>query len=248
MTARANVPTRTSSRGRSGLVRCIAGLVVAGVLAAGCSNTGTAAPSSTTLPLATISPQPPTSSGSATSIRSVESSTVGSSSGSAASSTSAVESSSAVTSSAVTSSAVLTAEEQEAVDRAAIEETWRRFWPIYTGIVRTPEQDRKALLETVAVDPISTKILEGAKKLIAEGLDHSGSPILNPFWKESVAGQGIAVMRDCQDQRGYSAVFVATGEKRSSGTDRYHIKAEFSRDVYGDWRVRSITHIEDTPC
>lgn len=123
-----------------------------------------------------------------------------------------------------------------------------RFWGIYPEMVRIPEGERAARLATVAVDPLAARLLDAAARFTNEGLDYFGAPVLNPFWAEPVDGQGFAILRDCQDQRNYGSLYSNSGEKRTAGTDRYNVRAEFSRGNDGQWRVRELIHEEDVPC
>ena len=137
---------------------------------------------------------------------------------------------------------------QEAADRAAIEAQWVKFWQIYNGIVRTPAEQRSALLDTVAIDPVKSEMIDAAQRFESQGLDYYGSVIQHPYWDFPVGGQSVAVLRDCQDQSKYGSIWVATGEKRSVGVDRNNLQAGFVRGQDGIWRVQQFNHLENVPC
>lgn len=137
---------------------------------------------------------------------------------------------------------------QEAADRAAIEAQWSAFWKIYTEIVRTPPDQRAALLDGVAVDPAKRRVLDAAARLEADGLDYYGVVVLNPYSIDFDANENQAVLSDCQDQSGYGSIFVATGEKRTVGVAHNHTQAGFVRGEDGTWRVQNIQYISNVPC
>jgi len=137
---------------------------------------------------------------------------------------------------------------QEAADRAAIEAQWLAFSKVYDRIIRTPEAERAALIETVTVEPLTTKMLDAAKRLQSQGLDYYGSVIQHPYWVDPVGGQPYAVMRDCQDQSQSGSVWVSTGEKNTVGVERNSLQVGFIRGSDGIWRVQTISNLEDVPC
>jgi len=137
---------------------------------------------------------------------------------------------------------------REATDRAAIETQWVAFWDVYNRIVRTPSEQRQRALESVAVDPILSEIVDAAARFDSQGLDYYGSVVQHPYWLTPVDGQAFAVMRDCQDQSQYGSVYVATNVKRSVGVDRNSLQAGFVRGDDGVWRVQNFQHLENVPC
>src|SRR5664279_2978355 len=66
---------------------------------------------------------------------------------------------------------------REATDRAAIETQWVAFWDVYNGIVRTPSEQRQRALESVAVDPILSEIVDAAARFDSQRLDYYGSVV-----------------------------------------------------------------------
>ena len=137
---------------------------------------------------------------------------------------------------------------QEVADRAAIEAQWVAFWDVYNGIVRTPSEQRHRTLESVAVDPILSEIVDAAARFDSQGLDYYGSVVQHPYWVTPVNGQAFAVMRDCQDQSQYGSVYVATNAKRSVGVDHNSMQAGFVKGDDGAWRVQNFQHLENVPC
>jgi len=137
---------------------------------------------------------------------------------------------------------------QEASDRAAIEAQWVKFWQVYNGIVRTPADQRSAVLDAVAVDPVKSEMLDAAMRFESQGIDYFGSVTQHPYWVTPVSGQSIAVMRDCQDQSLTGTIWLATGEVRTSGGDRNSLQAGFVRGGDGIWRVQQFNHLENVPC
>ena len=137
---------------------------------------------------------------------------------------------------------------QEAADRAAIEAQWSSFWNVYENIVRTPGNQRPAALDAVSVDPIKSEILDAVQRFQSDGIDYYGSVVHYPYWPAPVDGQEFAVLRDCMDQSDYGSIYVASGEKRSSGVEHDHIQAGFVRGTDGVWRVQNFQYIVDVPC
>lgn len=137
---------------------------------------------------------------------------------------------------------------QEAADRAAIEAQWVKFWEVYTGILRTPVDQRSPALDAVSVDPAKTNILNAASKLEADGLDYYGNVIVKPYSIEIDSKQGLAVLEDCQDQSGYGSVYVNTGKKRTVGVSDNHTQAGFVRGTDGIWRVQNVQYPTNAPC
>lgn len=137
---------------------------------------------------------------------------------------------------------------QEAADRAAIEAQWAKFWAVYTGIIRTPTEQRSAALDAVSIDPAKTSVLNAAAKLEAEGLDYYGEVVLRPYSIEIDTDRGDAVLEDCQDQSGYGSLYVDTGRKRTVGVSDNHTQAGFVRGSDGIWRVQNVQYPTNSPC
>ena len=137
---------------------------------------------------------------------------------------------------------------QEAADRAAIEAQWAQFWTVYTGIIRTPVDQRSAALDAVSIDPAKASVLAAASRLEADELDYYGNVILRPYSIDIQSDQGIAVLEDCQDQSGYGSVYVSTGKKRTVGVPDNHAQAGFVRGADGIWRVQNIQYPTNVPC
>ncbi|HEY5844364.1 MAG TPA: hypothetical protein VIU87_23410 [Mycobacterium sp.] len=209
-------------------VASVVGAVLA--LAAGCTSTSADGPTSTAIVSLTVSP-----------------SVVGPSTAPPAETTSTSPSPSVIEPStpSPTSGEI---SPQEAADRAAIEAQWRTFWEVYVNIVRTPEDQRSASLDAVSVDPIKSRILAAAQRFSSEGIDYYGTVVNNPYWPTPVDGQEFALLRDCMDQSQYGSLFVASGEKRSTGIDHDHVQGGFIRGSDGVWRVQNFQYITDTPC
>ena len=137
---------------------------------------------------------------------------------------------------------------QDESDRAAIEAQWRNFWSVYTGIIRTPADQRAVRLDAVSVEPAKSKILEAASRLESEGLDYYGDVILKPYAIDIDSERGLAVIQDCQDQSGYGSVFVQSGEKRTVGVADNNTQAGFIRGIDGIWRVQNIQYPSNATC
>lgn len=137
---------------------------------------------------------------------------------------------------------------QEAADRAAIEAQWSKFWDVYVGIVRTPADQRSAVLDPVSVDPIKYRILQEAADFESQGLDNYGSVVPKVYQIDFVGSNNQAVIQDCQDQSAYGSLFVGSGKKRTVGVSDNHLQAGLVRSEDGVWKVQTIQAVENIPC
>jgi len=148
----------------------------------------------------------------------------------------------------IPSSTLLNPEAQEAVDRAAVEAQWVKFWDIYINFVRTPESERDLLAATVSIEPIRGDLLKSAANFESEGRDNYGTVTHRLSWIDSISGGDSAVISDCQDQSQFGSVSVSTGETLSVGVDRDNIKGAFEKGSDGIWRLKQMYYITEVPC
>jgi hypothetical protein len=135
---------------------------------------------------------------------------------------------------------------QEAADRAAIEAQWVKFWQVYEGIVRTPKNDRLAILNTVAVPPITDNLLDTAEKADSQGVDNYGTIVHRLSWQFPVNGESNATIDDCQDQSKTGTVKIGSGEILTTGEERSNMRGQFVRDESGSWRLQGLIFLETT--
>jgi hypothetical protein len=147
-----------------------------------------------------------------------------------------------------TTPTTLDPEAQEIADRAAVEAAYARFWVAVGEIIRTPNSQRDALMSSVAIDPIRSKILEEARDSEAKGLDRYGAVVAHPYWEQSIEGAATAVMGDCQDSSQFGVINIATGEKTNAGVPDNKIRAVLVRSDDSIWRVQDIFFLVDEKC
>lgn len=220
----------------------IAGLLIAALAIAGCTNTApggsttSGALSMSVTPSVADSPDQPTPE---------PSPTVSSAASSGSPSSDGLDTS---TRSAASAQSSENLSPQEAADRAAIEAQWIKFWVVYDEIVRTPVAQRKERLQSVAVSPALDEVLEAANQADADGIDNYGTWSHRLSWETPVAGQTTAVISDCQDQSQTGTIDVASGKTLTVGKSRSHMRGEFVKTPNGIWLLRQVYFIVDRPC
>lgn len=137
---------------------------------------------------------------------------------------------------------------QEAADRAAIEAQWIKFWEVYADIVRTPEADRIAVVDAVAVSPQKEMLLDAAATAEAAGIDSWGSVKHRIYWQDPVDGKATATIADCQDQSESGQIDIATGERIVTGVPRIDLRGNFVRVADGTWKVEQAINLGSADC
>jgi hypothetical protein len=137
---------------------------------------------------------------------------------------------------------------QEAADRAAIEEVWRRFWDLYLIISRENPNDRAGLLAPIVDDPIRSEIIDGSAEADRQGVEAFGQIVLHPYWYRSIDGQPLAVIGDCRDTSGSGSKFAATGIIRSTGVANVNTVGAFRKGPDGVWHLYQVAFLTGVPC
>ena len=137
---------------------------------------------------------------------------------------------------------------REAVDRAAAEAAWARFWNVSDNLWRVPLADRPAAAAQVAVEPTYSQILNQASQFELDGVESYGSPIFHPYWQQDIAGADLAVMGDCTDASQTGSMISATGQKTTVGVSDNNTRVTLVRGPDGQWRVEKIFYLLDVPC
>ncbi len=135
----------------------------------------------------------------------------------------------------------------EAVDQAAIEAQWVRFWRIYPTLFRSPQAEWVPTVGEVAVEPTVSQVIADATDQVQRGLEIYGDVGHDVSFVESIAGKSIATLADCQDQSHFGSMNAATGEKLTVGVAKDAMRATFSKGSDAVWRVQQIYYL-DTPC
>lgn len=137
---------------------------------------------------------------------------------------------------------------QEAADRAAIEAQWVKFWRTYAEMIRTPDDQRDALLSEVVTSPLKEKMVDESRSANVDGQDNYGYVVHRIYWDIPVGGNSVATIADCQDQTGTGIVDVQTGEKISAGEPRVNIRGQMVKGDDGVWRVQALFVAGKTKC
>lgn len=153
-----------------------------------------------------------------------------------------------VTPSASQSASPISAAEQEAIDRAEVEQAWTTYWQIHQGLLDKPAADWPAAVGAVAVDPTRQQVLDEAKTFTSSGMGFYGQVDNHPYWSSPIDGKDLAVMGDCMDTSRYGTLVVKTGVKRTVGRPKDNTRATFLKGGDGTWRVQKIEFLVDTPC
>jgi hypothetical protein len=164
------------------------------------------------------------------------------------SSSSSVTVSSGLTPSSSQSPSPISAAEQEAIDRASVEQAWTTYWQIHQGLLGKPAADWPAAVGAVAVDPTRQQVLDEAKTFTSSGMGFYGQVVNHPYWSSPIDGKDLAMMGDCMDTSRYGTLVVKTGVKRTVGRAKDNTRATFFKGGDGTWRVQKIEFLVDTPC
>lgn len=125
-------------------------------------------------------------------------------------------------------------------EQEAILTQYRAFWAILTPASRAKPEARRAMLETVAVDPSLTRTLNGMRASDSIGEVAYGQEVVRP---ELVSADGgTATLRDCQDGSAAGRVKVATGEKVTVGVKDALAIVTMQRGADAVWRVSTVEY------
>ena len=136
----------------------------------------------------------------------------------------------------------------EAAARAAVESQWIKSWDVYMEIARTPAVARKALVETVAIDPARANMLKDAGKFDSQGVETYGELGHRVSWPQPIAGRAYAVVDDCQDRSHSGSQKTGTGVKVTVGVARDHYQGRLVKGEDAVWRVEQVFYLKDEPC
>lgn len=132
---------------------------------------------------------------------------------------------------------------QEAADRAAIESQWTAFWRAWGDILRTPVDQREAVLAALATPGMNERMRNAVADNNGSGIDNYGYVVHEIMFPLSIDGAPIVSIVDCQDQTQAGTVETATGKILTAGKARIHIRGEMQKGDDGIWRVNSITEM-----
>ena len=137
---------------------------------------------------------------------------------------------------------------RERADRAAIENSWIRFWEVTSRLIKTPSAQRLKLLASVAIEPQVGKLLAAAQDFDAHGWDQYGTVGHRFYWGPPVDGGGIAILGDCMDFSRAGRLDVKSGKALTVGVTRSNIRGTFTRGAGDTWRVNGVQILENSKC
>ncbi|RIJ69797.1 hypothetical protein D1871_21310 [Nakamurella silvestris] len=142
----------------------------------------------------------------------------------------------------------------EAEAKREIEKVWLQYWRIYTTSTAMTQEDLKAAIGTVAVDPIRTDVIKEWGYFRDRGLENYGTVRHHIAWsgkRERFAlgvVKGAAYIGDCLDESSFGSRYVSTMKKRTKGFEKELVVGEFTRDSIGSWKIRQLYYLTSTAC
>jgi hypothetical protein len=123
-----------------------------------------------------------------------------------------------------------------------VETAYRRFWLIEAVFdSRYPQSRWASVLAQVAVDPILTRLVDGAVVQHRNGVRVYGQVLPRPTIP-AVNGARSVTITDCQDDSHTGQADAVTGEPRSVGIARTPVTAKLVRSADGAWRVSDVRY------
>jgi len=129
-------------------------------------------------------------------------------------------------------------------DRAAVEAAYRRFWTVTAGMGRQPVARWRAVLSTVAVEPLLSRLYDGYQANYRAGVGEYG--LVRP--RPAVVGVrgGRASVVDCQDASMSGEIDTDTGLPRTVGGARTPVAATLVRGADGVWRLSDARYLDSS--
>lgn len=129
-----------------------------------------------------------------------------------------------------------------AVDRAAVEAVYRRYWQVSRTMDRDyPPRLWRRVLSEVAVDPARGIVLARAAEQTRNKVILYGTVAPRPV--VILQGRARARVSDCQDASGAGQADARTGRRRTVGVARNPVTAVVVRGQDGRWRVASVSYL-----
>jgi hypothetical protein len=126
--------------------------------------------------------------------------------------------------------------------RAAVEAVYREFWRVGRTFDRDyPPDQWRAVLSRVAVDPLLSRALSGARLQRQNGTVLYGQVIPRPTVVS--VSRGEARVADCQDASHAGQADAKTGKPRTVGVARSPVKASLILGDDGRWRVSDVDYL-----
>lgn len=129
------------------------------------------------------------------------------------------------------------APDQEATDRADVEDAYVEFVRVtWTFDKHFPESRWREVVARVAVEPLVTTVVASATAQKRQGIVLYGQPVPH-VTVDPINGADRATLRDCQDARRAGMADAVTKKPRSRGIARTPVIVTLVRGSDGAWRV-----------
>jgi len=126
-------------------------------------------------------------------------------------------------------------------ERAAVEAAYRRFWAVSWDVDKQPTSRWRAVLATVSVDPILTRLYAGTKAHQQAGIRLYGQVRARPTVRRVTGSR--ATVGDCQDASQAGQADARTGKPETVGVARSPVEATMLRGADGRWRVSDVRYM-----
>lgn len=130
-------------------------------------------------------------------------------------------------------------------DKDAVLAVYRELYHAGPRAEQAPPEERRAILEQVATQPLLDTMLKGIAALRASGRVTWGQPDLHTY-DVQVHGDRAA-LHDCQDARKAGQADDRTGKRLTHGMPATHMVAALVKETDGEWRVAKVDQLEQ-PC
>jgi hypothetical protein len=128
------------------------------------------------------------------------------------------------------------------VEPAVIEVAYRRFWTVIATLDTLPPPQWRALLSTVATDPLLTRVYDGIEANYEAGIREYG--VVHPRPTVVSAGGGRASVLDCQDASMSGEIDTDTGMPTTVGSARTPVAATLVHGPDGTWRLSEARYLD----
>ncbi|MEV4105706.1 hypothetical protein AB0J42_36160 [Nonomuraea sp. NPDC049649] len=122
---------------------------------------------------------------------------------------------------------------------------YRNLYSVGQRAEEAQPQERKAILEDVATQPLLDRMLRGIAALRTTGRVTWGSPVVHTFDIEIKGDR--ATLHDCQDGSHSGQADDKTGKRLTHGKSSTHLVATLYKGDDGAWRVSKVEQVEE-PC
>lgn len=127
----------------------------------------------------------------------------------------------------------------------AVVAVYRDLYPAGQRAEKTAPEERKAILEHVATQPLLDRMLRGIAALRVTRRVTWGSPVIHA--SDIVIKGDQATLHDCQDGTRLGQADDKTGEHLTHGKGGTHLVATLQNGKDGAWRVSKVEQVEE-PC